>query len=208
MTDTFTNTVQTLYPRACGNIDYVIRDKVLGTIPTWASVADSTDVNFKTIDVQTNSTDIIGNYTMTLTGTMRSYPLQTITLEFKLNVTEFKNDQLQNVAVRRGTAPVIEPPIPIGTIAKSYGTAWNYKFKPTDPDNDLSSVNIRMGTASVFINYSRANFEFSIAANNTAELTGSWPVTIELIDDFRNSNTYSFTLVIECAAGKVKTAGS
>jgi len=98
---------------------------------------------------------------------------------------------------------VIEPPIPVGRIAKSYGTAWNYKFKPTDPENDLSSVNIRMGTASVFIDYSRQSYEFSIAANNTAELAGSWPIIIELVDDFRNNNTYNFTLIIECAKGKI-----
>lgn len=82
---------------------------------------------------------------MSLTGTMKNYPLQTFKLDFKLNVTEFKNDQIANIAVRRGVAPIIEPPVLTGEVLKTYGTAWNYKFKPSDPDNDLQSVNVRMG---------------------------------------------------------------
>jgi len=94
MSDSFGNSVKATYPNACGVIDYVLRDTVTNNVPTWAQVIDSTDINVKFIAVQTNFTDYIGNYTMSLTGTMKNYPVQTATVNFRLNVTEFKNDQL------------------------------------------------------------------------------------------------------------------
>lgn len=132
--------------------------------------------------MQTNVTDYIGNYTMSLTGTMRSYPVQTATINFKLNVTEFKNDQLTNVQVKKGTAPILQEPILSGNVPITFGAAWSYRFTPFDADNDLASINVKLGAASVFVEFNREKNELSIAQNNTAELTGRYPVAIELID--------------------------
>ena len=116
MSDSFGNSVKATYPNACGVIDYVLRDTVTNNVPTWAQVIDSTDINVKFIAVQTNFTDYIGNYTMSLTGTMKNYPVQTATVNFRLNVTEFKNDQLTSVQVRKGTAPILQQPVLSGDV--------------------------------------------------------------------------------------------
>lgn len=58
---------------------------------------------------------------------------------------------------------------------------------------------MRLGAASVFVEFDRVKNELSIAANNTAELTGKYPISIELIDEFKNNNTYSFNLNVTCA---------
>lgn len=47
---------------------------------------------------------------------MKNYPVQTATINFKLNVTAFKNDQLTIVQVRKGTAPILQQPVLSGDV--------------------------------------------------------------------------------------------
>jgi len=55
-----------------------------------------------------------------------------------------------------------------GDVYVIYGAAWSYRFVPFDAENDLASVNVRLGTASVFMEFDRVKNELSIAQNNTA----------------------------------------
>ena len=64
-----------------------------------------------------------------------------------------------------------------------------------------TSTNVKLGVASVFIQFDKGSNIFNIARNNTAELVGSFPISIEVIDLFKNTNTYSFSLIITCPAG-------
>ena len=144
---------------------------------------------------------------MTMTGTVKNYPLQTYSINFKLNVTEYKNGTVDGVAVKTGTAPFLQP-IPPAQFNLVFGDPWVYSFRVLDADNDLISTNVKLGVASVFIQFDKGSNIFNIARNNTAELVGSFPISIEVIDLFKNTNTYSFSLIITCPAGYLQSSSN
>jgi hypothetical protein len=74
MTDTYGDSVASKYVQACGPVTYIVRDNSTSLIPAWLTITDQ-DTQSKFINVQTNRTENIANYTMTLTGTLKNYPL-------------------------------------------------------------------------------------------------------------------------------------
>jgi len=97
MTDTFADSVKSLYSNACGLVNYVLVNKSTGAAYQWAKIIDTTDPTTKAVAVYSNSTDIIGNYEMNLIGTLNNYQTKTATVSFWLNVTAFMNDQVTGV---------------------------------------------------------------------------------------------------------------
>ena len=166
MTDTYGDSVASNYVQACGPITYIVRDNSTSSIPSWLTITDR-DSKSKFINVQTNRTENIANYTMTLTGTLKNYPLQTFSLNFRLNVTEFKNGTVDGVAVKTGTAPFLRttPPTKFNLV---FGDPWVYSFQVLDADNDLVSTNVKLGVTSVFIQFDKGSNTFNIERNNTA----------------------------------------
>lgn len=78
-----------------------------------------------------------------------------------------------------------------------------------DDENDLQSVSYKLGTASVFIEAkSEQPYSLRIPNNSTSELVGKYPITILLLDAYKNNNTYTFTLIIDCPKGLVISAAN
>lgn len=97
ISDTFAYKLKNLYPNACGPVDYVIKNKENGAIPSWTYVINGENDDTKYIATQTNNTQFIGNYTMVLTASLKNYPTKKISFDFWLNVTEFKNQTLDYI---------------------------------------------------------------------------------------------------------------
>lgn len=205
MTDSFADSVATTYPSACGPINYIVRNAKTQETYSWAYVYTLTDPTMKAIAVQTNTTDLIGNYTMELVGSMYLYPAQTASKQFWLNITQFQMGLVSGVAVLTGTAPYLKPPVPAGTVPVIFGDSWTFAMTPLDADNDLQSINVKLGLASVFMSFDKTTNTLSIPRNSPTVFTGQFPISIELKDMFLNTNTYSFTLKVSCGAGKTET---
>jgi hypothetical protein len=76
-------------------------------------------------------------------------------------VTAYKNGTVDGVAVKTGTAPFLRS-IPPTKFSLVFGLPWTYSFQVLDTENDLVSTNVKLGVASVFVQFDKDSNTFTI----------------------------------------------
>lgn len=116
VSDTVTNNITT--GGNCGNYVYSLasNDTTVGT--PYISVVSL--LNSKGIQIYTENTDYIGNYTITMTATMQDYPEKTATFTFDVQVKDAVVVLPQSVAF----PPILTTDVS-GTIQLEPGASWS-----------------------------------------------------------------------------------
>ena len=203
-TDTFAASIATTFNDACGKFTYSLVDEK-SAVPTYVTIEDSsTDSTTKYLVVKSENTEKVGNHTLTITTTMDRYPTNTHKFSFWLNITEDAGDIVTGVDVIAGTAPYISGDGIKGTILLNLGDPWTYQFEVVDDDDDLESVKVRLGQASVFVKFDKDENSLTINANDPAQTICRWDLDISLEDSFKNIGNYPFTIEIVCPSPLVE----
>ena len=145
VSDTVSNNITT--SGNCGNMVYTLKNNETRVGTPFIEVVDL--LNAKGLAMYTEDEDNIGDYTITVTVRMDTYPQLTTSFDIQVRVA---------AVVEELPASVSFPPLLNTDVSEAIlldpGVAWSLTLDATDPDDDLATVDVEFtGSSSDWIEF-------------------------------------------------------
>ena len=145
VSDTVSNNITT--SGNCGNMVYTLANNDTRVGTGFIEVVDL--LNAKGLAIYSEDEDNIGNYTITVTVRMDTYPQLTASFDLLVIIAAVQEDLPASVSFPPFLNTDVSAPVLLDP-----GVAWSLTLDATDPDDDLATVDVEFtGSSSDWIEF-------------------------------------------------------
>ena len=145
VSDTVSNNITT--SGNCGNMVYTLANNDTRVGTSFIEVVDL--LNAKGLAIYSEDEDNIGNYTITVTARMDTYPQLTVSFDLLVIIAAVQEDLPASVSFPPFLNTDVSAPVLLDP-----GVAWSLTLDATDPDDDLATVDVEFtGSSSDWIEF-------------------------------------------------------